>query len=66
MNSIAGLAGQFTKGITFNSHMLLYVAVAFSGGLMGAYFGASKFNQNVLKNVLGVVLFMAAFKLWFV
>ena len=66
VNSIAGLAGQFTKGITFNSHMLLYVAVAFSGGLMGAYFGASKFNQNVLKNVLGVVLFMAAFKLWFV
>ena len=66
VNSVAGLAGQFTKGIAFNNNMLLYVVIAFSGGLLGAYFGASRFNQNVLKNVLGVVLFMAAIKLWFV
>lgn len=66
VNSVAGLAGQFTKGIEFNSNMLWYVIIAFSGGLLGAYYGASRFNQNVLKNVLGVVLFMAAFKLWFV
>jgi uncharacterized membrane protein YfcA len=66
VNSVAGLAGQFTKGIVFNNNMLIYVVVAFSGGLLGAYYGASKFNHNVLKNVLGLVLFMAAFKLWFV
>lgn len=66
VNSVAGLAGQFTKGIAFNNNMLLYVVIAFSGGLLGAYFGSSRFNQNVLKNVLGVVLFMAAIKLWFV
>jgi len=66
VNSVAGLAGQFTKGIEFNNNMLLYVVVAFSGGMLGAYYGAAKFNQNVLKNVLGLVLFMAAFKLWFV
>ena len=66
VNSVAGLAGQFTKGIEFNNNMLMYVVVAFSGGLLGAYYGAAKFNQNVLKNVLGLVLFMAAFKLWFV
>jgi uncharacterized membrane protein YfcA len=66
VNSLAGLAGQLTKGIEFNNNMLWYVVIAFSGGLLGAYYGASKFNQNVLKNVLGVVLFMAAFKLWFV
>ena len=66
VNSGAGLAGQFTKGIEFNNNMLLYVVVAFSGGMLGAYYGAAKFNQNVLKNVLGLVLFMAAFKLWFV
>lgn len=66
VNSAAGLAGQFTKGIAFNNNMLMYVVIAFSGGLLGAYCGASRFNQNVLKNVLGIVLFMAAFKLWFV
>jgi uncharacterized membrane protein YfcA len=66
VNSVAGLAGQFTKGIAFNNNMLMYVVIAFSGGLLGAYYGASRFNQNVLKNVLGIVLFMAAFKLWFV
>lgn len=66
VNSVAGLAGQFTKGITFNNNMLIYVVIAFGGGLLGAHYGASKFNQNVLKNVLGLVLFMAAFKLWFV
>jgi len=66
VNSVAGLAGQFTKGIAFNNYMLMYVVIAFSGGLLGAYYGASRFNQNVLKNVLGIVLFMAAVKLWFV
>lgn len=66
VNSVAGLAGQFTKGIEFNNNMLMYVVIAFSGGLLGAYYGASKFNQNVLKHVLGLVLFMAAFKLWYV
>lgn len=63
VNSIAGLGGQFTKGIAFNNNMLIYVVIAFSGGLLGAYYGASKFNHNVLKNVLGLVLFTAAFKL---
>jgi uncharacterized membrane protein YfcA len=60
------LAGQLTKGIAFDNNMLMYVVIAFGGGLLGAYYGASRFNQNVLKNVLGIVLFMAAFKLWFV
>jgi uncharacterized membrane protein YfcA len=63
VNSVAGLAGQFTKGIHFNSNMIWYVAVAFAGGLCGAYFGALKFNQNILKNMLAVVLCLAAYKL---
>jgi uncharacterized membrane protein YfcA len=66
VNSIAGLAGQFTKGIHFNSGMIWYVAIAFAGGLCGAYLGAIKFNQNILKNMLAVVLCLAAYKLMIV
>jgi uncharacterized membrane protein YfcA len=63
VNSVAGLAGQFTKGIHFNTDMIWYVVIAFAGGLCGAYFGALKFNQNILKNMLAVVLSLAAYKL---
>ncbi len=63
VNSAAGLAGQYTKGITFSSEMLGYVAVAFAGGLCGAYMGSIKFPQTVLKNLLAFVLMIAAWKL---
>lgn len=63
VNSVAGLCGQLIKGFTFNADMLSYVLVAFTGGLCGAYFGALKFRQTVLKNVLAVVLALAAYKL---
>jgi uncharacterized membrane protein YfcA len=66
VNSLAGLAGQFTKGIHFNADMLWYVVIAFAGGLCGAYFGALKFNQNILKNMLAFVLCLAAYKLMIV
>lgn len=65
VNSLSGLAGQLTKGINLNPGMLTYVAVAFAGGLCGAYLGALKFNQNVLKNTLAFVLMMAGWKLIF-
>lgn len=65
VNSMAGLAGQLTRGIHFSADMYGYVAVAFAGGLCGAYYGALKFNQTVLKNVLACVLMLAAYKLLF-
>lgn len=65
VNSLSGLAGQITKGIQFNSNMVWYVAIAFVGGLLGAYFGALRFKQTILKNVLAVVLLLAAYKLLF-
>ncbi|ALL06940.1 hypothetical protein AQ505_16435 [Pedobacter sp. PACM 27299] len=65
VNSVAGLGGQLIKGITFNSDMIAYVVVAFIAGLLGAYFGALKFHQNILKNVLACVLALAAYKLLF-
>lgn len=65
VNSLSGLIGQWTKGIAFSQHMVGYVAVAFVGGFCGAYFGAMKFNQNVLKVLLALVLTLAAYKLIF-
>jgi uncharacterized membrane protein YfcA len=65
VNSLAGLAGQLLKGIEFSQDMIAYVAIAFTGGLLGAYFGARRFPQTVLKNLLAVVLMFAAYKLLF-
>lgn len=65
VNSVSGLAGQFTQGIVFSTDMLLYVIIAFAGGLAGAYLGALKFKQTILKNVLAIVLLLAAYKLLF-
>ncbi|WP_294276459.1 sulfite exporter TauE/SafE family protein [uncultured Chryseobacterium sp.] len=65
VNSLAGLGGMLTQGISFTGNMLMYIAVAFTGGLLGAYIGAKRFNQNVLKYILAVVLLMASYKLLF-
>lgn len=63
VNSMSGLAGQLTKGIDFKHEMFILVGVAFVGGLIGAWFGARKFNQNILKYLLASVLLMASIKL---
>ena len=65
VNSLSGLAGQLTKGIHFSPDMYTYVAVAFIGGICGAYFGSLKFKSNILKYLLAVVLMVAAYKLLF-
>ena len=65
VNSLSGLAGQLQKGINFNADMYAYVAVAFVGGLCGAYFGSLKLNQNFLKYLLAIVLAIASYKLLF-
>lgn len=65
VNSLAGLAGQLTKGIHFSADMYWYVIIAFAGGLCGAYFGALRFKQTILKNILASVLLLAAYKLLF-
>lgn len=66
VNSVAGLAGQLTKGVQFTADMYVYVIVAFTGGLLGAYFGSLRFRQGALRYILSLVLLMAAFKLLFV
>jgi uncharacterized membrane protein YfcA len=65
VNSLSGLAGQLKKGIHFGPDMYAYVAIAFAGGLCGAFYGSLRFNQSVLKYMLAIVLMMAAYKLLF-
>jgi uncharacterized membrane protein YfcA len=65
VNSLAGLGGQLAKGISFSTDMVSMVAIAFGGGLLGAWFGAIRFNQRLLQYFLAAVLALAAFKLIF-
>ena len=65
VNSLSGLAGQLQKGITFSADMYAYVAVAFTGGICGAWFGSLKFKQNILQYLLAIVLIIASYKLLF-
>ncbi len=65
VNSLSGLAGQFTKGIHFGPEMYAYVVIAFAGGVCGAYYGSLRFKQFILKYLLSAVLIVAAYKLLF-
>lgn len=65
VNSASGLMGQLTNGIKFSGNMFIYVAIAFIGGIIGAYFGSMKFRQNIMKKILATVLMVAAYKLLF-
>lgn len=64
VNSLSGLFGQVTKGVHFSPDMIAYVVVAFSGGLLGAYFGALRFQHRAVKFLLAFVLVIASFKLF--
>ncbi len=65
INSIAGLAGQMSQGIAISTSMMTMTVIAFCGGLSGAYFGASRFDQKALKYILATVLIIASIKLLF-
>lgn len=64
VNSLSGLFGQITKGVTFSPDMVGYVLVAFTGGLLGSYFGALRFQHKAIKFMLALVLMVASFKLF--
>jgi len=63
VNSVAGLAGQFSQGISLQPDMLAYVGVAFVGGSAGAWMGAAKLDHKALKYLLSIVLIVASIKL---
>ncbi|HEY3386013.1 MAG TPA: sulfite exporter TauE/SafE family protein [Saprospiraceae bacterium] len=63
VNSIAGLAGLWTKGFALELQMVWMLLLAFAGGTFGAYLGAGRFENKKLKWILAVVLVIASVKL---
>jgi uncharacterized membrane protein YfcA len=63
VNSIAGLAAQFSKGITISNSMIGMILIASLGGFIGSYLGARYANNRLIKSMLSIALMIAAFKL---
>ncbi|MBI3257967.1 MAG: sulfite exporter TauE/SafE family protein [Ignavibacteriae bacterium] len=64
LNSISGMAGILSKGITLNPMIYTWIAVAVAGGTAGAYLGSRRFNNATLRVMLGLVLLVASIKLF--
>ena len=66
VNSIAGLAGNYSQLISLPSNVWFWIVAAVAGGLIGSTLGAHRFDSLMLRRVLAVVLFFAGVKLMFV
>ncbi len=67
VNSAAGLVSlAFSEGLEVHTpDQLVWIAAAVVGGTLGAYVGAQRLSQLRLRHVLGIVLLLASFKLFF-
>ena len=63
-NSISGLFGFVSQGGTLPESSLVLIGVVFIGGLLGAYYGSTKFNSKALRYVLSAVIGIAIVKLY--
>ncbi len=63
VNSAAGLVGKYSYGLVYPQQMPIIIALVMLGGLLGAYLGAAKWSNLIIKKVLGVVLLLAAIKI---
>jgi len=65
VNSLAGLAGLLTGGVSLPPAIPLWVAVVVAGGFIGSWLGAARFSILNLRRALAFVLVLAAAKLVF-
>ena len=65
VNSIAGFLGMQAWKIDFEKEILLFIPLTVIGGILGAYFGAFRWQTTRLKMLLASVLLVAAIKLIF-
>ena len=63
VNSAAGLSGQLVEGVVFYQGMWWMIVSAVAGGVLGAWYGATKGSPVALRYFLGIVLFIASIKL---
>jgi uncharacterized membrane protein YfcA len=64
LNSMSGLAGLVQKGLSLDSHSILWIIAAFTGGILGSFIGSRKLSVEGMKYTLAGVLFFAAIKLF--
>ena len=62
-NSIAGLAGLLTGGLSLPPMLPLWIGAVVAGGLIGSWLGAARFSILQLRRALAFVLVIAAVKL---
>ena len=65
-NSISGFLGLIFLEIHPSNNSFLLLILAIIGGLIGSYYGSRKWNNQILKYLLAIVLFIASFKLIFI
>ena len=65
VNSASGLTGQLISGTELSPQSFVMVMVALAGGFLGSYYGSKKFNNQLLRYLLALVLTIASFKLFF-
>ena len=65
VNSIAGLAGLVTGGVSLPAALPLWIGSVAAGGFIGSWLGASRFTILNLRRALAIVLVLAAAKLVF-
>lgn len=64
VNSTAGLLGRLIQGSFTVGNILPFMLVAFFGGYLGSHLGSTKFSFQLLQKLLGIVLIIAAIKLF--
>lgn len=65
-NSISAFLGLIFLEIHPSNNSFLLLILAIIGGLIGSYYGSRKWNNQILKYLLAIVLFIASFKLIFI
>jgi uncharacterized protein len=63
LNSIAGYIGSSAYALHIDQELWMLMPLTLVGGMLGAYYGAHRFNVKVVKYLLTTVLFIASVKL---
>ena len=65
LNSTSALMGNGPDNIEITATLYMWCIAAMIGGVLGSYFGSTRFSQNTHKYVFGSVLMIASVKLIF-
>lgn len=63
VNSIAGLIGQYSTGLVLEPFLPWWLLAVVAGGLVGSYFGVSRFGARAILTALFLVLLTAGLKM---